>query len=80
VLCDGIRGKRVDAVYLPLGPSAALYLQWVCGGLDALVRQSATLCLPTDSSVVLCLWVQSVASHRYLKAPSYRMHLCGVPP
>jgi len=29
-------------VYLLLGPSTALYLQWVCGGLDALVRQSST--------------------------------------
>jgi hypothetical protein len=30
-------------VYLLLGPSTALYLQWVCGGLDALVRQSSTV-------------------------------------
>jgi hypothetical protein len=29
-------------MYLLLGPSTALYLQWVCGGLDALVRQSST--------------------------------------
>jgi polyribonucleotide nucleotidyltransferase len=29
-------------VYLLLGPSIALYLQWVCSGLDALVRQSST--------------------------------------
>jgi hypothetical protein len=30
-------------MYLLLGPSTALYLQWVCGGLDALVRQSSTI-------------------------------------
>ena len=40
---DEIECERVDCtVYLLLGPSTALYLQWVCGGLDALVRQSST--------------------------------------
>lgn len=40
-------------MYLLLGPSTALYLQWVCGGLEALVRQSSTSLsveeLPTGS-------------------------------
>jgi hypothetical protein len=35
--------ELIKAVYLLLGPSTALYLQWVCGGLDALVRQSSTV-------------------------------------
>lgn len=40
---DEIECERVDlAVFLLLGPSTAFYLQWVCGGLDALVRQSST--------------------------------------
>jgi hypothetical protein len=29
-------------VHLLLGPSTASYFQWVCGGLDALIRQSST--------------------------------------
>jgi hypothetical protein len=37
----GVKGLIIS-VYLLLGPSSALYLQWVCGGLDALVRQSST--------------------------------------
>ena len=38
---DEIGCERVgQPVYLLLGPSTALYLQWVCGGLDTLVRQS----------------------------------------
>lgn len=34
--------KMISAVYLLLGPFTALYLQWVCGSLDALVRKSST--------------------------------------
>lgn len=34
----------VKELYLLLGPSAALYFQWVCGGMDVLVRQSSTKC------------------------------------
>ena len=30
-------------MYSLLGPPNALYLQWVCGGLDVLVRRSPTL-------------------------------------
>jgi hypothetical protein len=30
-------------MYLLLGPPNALYLQWVCGGLNVLVRRSPTL-------------------------------------
>jgi hypothetical protein len=36
-------GRDDWAVYLLLVPSTALYLLWVCGGLDGLVRQSLTL-------------------------------------
>jgi hypothetical protein len=39
-------------VHLLLGPSAALYLQWVCGGLNALVRQFLTrISAPTTPPV-----------------------------
>ena len=42
-------------MYLLLGPSTALYLQRVCGGLDALVRQSST-----DVTAIRCLRTQFI--------------------
>lgn len=36
----GVRCERVEGAFGLLRRSAALHLQWVCGDLDALARQS----------------------------------------